>query len=292
VGTEKQEGGSSHRTAKVILAIIFSAVLIPSPVQSYLLVHPTTPNSSGELQLVPATAYQQVSNPYGGTGNPPVTAASHTLDLLYQYVTSLQLTFDPQVTLQSDSITSGENITFSVKAPANLLQSQSSSVYLYLFVVDPEGGIAATSPNGATVSWSSSTSQPYSLIGNGYATINQAFFQSGLKASWHVLSNGLSRGTWKIFIVLTGLNTVANPQSPPPLWGISIASVEVGSQNVNLLPIGFGFIGALLTVYQIEGAILSSYAKSRITPRKWARDNAAWFVGVALILIYLYLVYF
>lgn len=280
LATRKQlaEGG-----LKLGLAFALAMVVVPTTYQVQLPLSPGVPAYSMSEALYPASAFQQavpiaVNVPWS------YTTLANALDQYFAQALAQQKHYFPNIALQSASLNAGQNITFVVRAPSNLTQAQSGTPGLYVFVVDPEGAVVATSPsNPSMIIGSGGGGAPsYSFEGVSALTLN-AIYPLGLKFTWGTPAGDQSVGTWRVYVFMSG--------GSGPAMAAAESNVQVGQAGgLGALPGFFARVALFFGAYQAEGSIIAGYRKHADVPR-WLRDNALWLVAAVALLAFLYLAY-
>lgn len=272
---------------RIAVALFLTFIIVPSGYQIRLPKATPVLNHSSTQMLYSTTGNQQAV-PIQGGYQTPYTTLSHGADLMYSYIESQQIHFDPTVAVRSTSLNPGQNITFVVKPSTTLTQAQLSSMYLYVFVVDPEGLVVVTSPQATTLTIGTSNGQPtYYLQANAFYSTLANGAQGGVYFEWKTPNNNLSVGTWMVYAF-----TLNNQNPPDAVWGATAFSVQVSAvQSIGSLPTFLAWLGSFAGIYQAETSAINSYRKVA-AHRKWLWDNGLWFVAAAAVLAFLYLAYF
>jgi hypothetical protein len=269
-------------TLMLVVAFLITLAAVPSTVQPCLPCLLSSPLSYSQSQPLYAAGPFQQEVPIEGGYQVPYTTPLSALDLYLSYARAQQVHYVPTVAVQSASLTSGQNITFVMRPPTNL--SQTSAPNIYLFVLDPEGAVAATSPFGASMSGSSQTNQLYfSANGVTYASNNP---QGGIEFTWRTPADGRSVGVWRVFAVVVG------SQGGGQAVGVAEANVQVDApQGLGTPATLLAWAGAFVGIYQFQRWAVTSYRKSVQPRRRWLVENGLWFVAAALLIAFILLAY-
>ena len=263
----------------LVVAFLVALAVVPSPWQPRFPSAPLT--YAGTQPLYAAGPLQQEVPIEGGYQVPYMTPLS-ALDLYLSSAQAQQVQYVPSVAVQSASLTSGQNITFVMRPPANL--SQTNAPNIYVFVLDPEGAVAATSPFGASMSGNSQTNQLYfSANGVAYASNNPP---GGIEFTWRTPADGRSVGVWRIFAVVVG------SQGGGQAVGAAEANVQVDApQGLGTPATLLAWAGSFVGIYQFQRWAVTSYRKSIQPRRRWLLENGLWFVAAALLIAFILLAY-
>lgn len=283
---------AAEGSLKLVFAFVVALLVVPTTYQLRLPVAPGVPAHSSTQQLSPATAFQQAV-PYQGGYQVPYMTLTDALDLYNSYSLAQQAHYAPVVVLQSASIGAGQNITFVVRYPANLSESQPNSLNLYVFVADPSGAVVAASPVGASLSIGSGGGGNivFNLQANGQLYAPGTYEPEGIEFTWRTPTGDQSVGSWRIFVLMTSGFGPSTGSTEVP-WVATESAVQVGQADGSLgfLPGVLASAALFFGIYQAEGSIVASYRRHP-DARKWLRDNALWFVAAAFLVAFIVLGY-
>jgi len=271
---------------KVAIAFVVALTFVPGTYQLQLPLGPSVPAHSSSQQLYPANSgFGQAVQGNGGFVTPWIPL-SGALDEAYSWVEAQQVHYDPPVDLQSASLNSGQNITFAVHVPSGLTQTQLSSLYIWVYVVNPEGTVAGTFPTGATVSVSSQPNYYFQPTTGEYSPTLTGV-QGGVLFTWKTPAGSSSVGSWKVYVFITN----AQGQSGGVTGGTVLDVETTAPPSLGPFPALAARVALFFGAYQAMGSVAGSYRRVGPQKKKWFADNALWFVAAAALLAFVYLAY-